>query len=64
MKKLTKIALVSSVLAMTLGINISAQAQEKRLLTIEDQFAFRQISDPQLSPTGDWIAYTVTNTDL
>ncbi len=64
MKKLTKIALASSVLAMTLGIGISAQAQEKRLLTIEDQFAFRQISDPQLSPTGDWIAYTVTNTDL
>ncbi|MDF5711150.1 MAG: S9 family peptidase [Nostoc sp. S4] len=49
---------------MTLGINIPAQAQEKRLLTLEDQFAFRQISDPQLSPTGDWIAYTVTNTDL
>ncbi|MEH2318837.1 S9 family peptidase [Nostoc sp.] len=64
MKKLTKIALISAVLAMTLGINISAQAQEKRLLTLEDQFAFRQISDPQLSPTGDWIAYTVTNTDL
>ncbi|MEH1794216.1 TolB family protein, partial [Nostoc sp.] len=64
MKKLTKIALASSVLAMTLSINISAQAQEKRLLTLDDQFAFRQISDPQLSPTGDWIAYTVTNTDL
>ncbi|MEH2163471.1 MAG: S9 family peptidase [Nostoc sp.] len=64
MKKLTKIAFISAVLAVKLGINIPAQAQEKRLLTLEDQFAFRQISDPQLSHTGDWIAYTVTNTDL
>ncbi|MHC5932175.1 hypothetical protein, partial [Nostoc sp.] len=64
MKKLTKIALACSVLVTISAINIQVQAQEKRLLTLDDQFTFRQISDPQLSPTGDWIAYTVTNTDL
>ncbi|WP_334980628.1 S9 family peptidase [Nostoc sp.] len=64
MKKLTKIALACSVLVTISAINIQVQAQEKRLLTLDDQFAFRQISDPQLSPSGDWIAYTVTNTDL
>ena len=64
MKKVRKIALACSVSTMILAMNIQAQAQEKRLLTLDDQFAFRQISDPQLSPNGDWIAYTVTNTDL
>jgi len=64
MKKLRKIALTCSVSAMILAMNIQAQAQEKRLLTLDDQFAFRQISDPQLSPNGDWIAYTVTSTNL
>ena len=64
MKKLRRIALTCSVSAMILAMNIQAQAQEKRLLTLDDQFAFRQISDPQLSPNGDWIAYTVTNTNL
>jgi len=64
MKKLIKIALTCGVSTMILAMNIQAQAQEKRLLTLDDQFTFRQISDPQLSPNGDWIAYTVTNTNL
>ncbi|MBD2436556.1 PD40 domain-containing protein [Nostoc sp. FACHB-110] len=64
MKNFRKIALTCGVVALALGINFQAQAQTKRLVTLEDQFAFRQVSDPQLSPRGDWIAYKVTSSNL
>jgi dipeptidyl aminopeptidase/acylaminoacyl peptidase len=40
-----------------------AQAQEKRLLTADDIFRGQEITDPQVSPDGRWIAYTVTGLD-
>jgi dipeptidyl aminopeptidase/acylaminoacyl peptidase len=41
----------------------SAQAQAKRGLRSSDLFALRNVGDPQISPDGDWIAYTVTSMD-
>lgn len=35
-----------------------------RSLKPEDFAALRDVADPQLSPDGDWIAYTVKTTDL
>lgn len=35
-----------------------------RPLKVDDQFALKDVSDPQLSPDGVWVAYTVTTTDL
>ncbi len=37
---------------------------ERRLLAVEDHFALQQVGDPQVSPDGRWIAYTVTTDDL
>ncbi len=34
-----------------------------RLLTAQDITAVREVDDPQLSPEGDWIAYTVRASD-
>jgi dipeptidyl aminopeptidase/acylaminoacyl peptidase len=39
-------------------------AGERRLLTVDDAFAIGQVGDPQISPDGHWIAYTVTTQDL
>lgn len=36
----------------------------KRALTIDDFFDLATIRDPRVSPDGEWIAYTVTTTDL
>lgn len=36
-----------------------AQAPAKRLLTIDDVFRGLEIADPQVSPEGRWVAYTV-----
>src|SRR5690242_13934136 len=35
-----------------------------RYLAIEDMFQLKDVEDPQLSPEGKWVAYTVTTRDL
>ncbi len=39
-------------------LNLSI-AQNNRPITVEDLFSFGRVSDPQLSPDGKWISYTV-----
>ncbi len=47
------------------GVPLSAQAQApaKRPLAADDVFRILEVADPQLSPEGEWIAYTVTSMD-
>ena len=33
-------------------------------LTLDDLARFRDVRDPQCSPDGQWVAYTVTTTDV
>ncbi len=40
-----------------------AQAQRKPGVTAEDYLSFEFISDPQISPDGQWVAYTVATID-
>ena len=40
------------------------QAATQRPIVVDDQFRFLDVGDPQLSPDGEWIAYTVTNTNV
>jgi dipeptidyl aminopeptidase/acylaminoacyl peptidase len=42
----------------------AAAAVAKRALTVDDYFDIKTVSDPQISPEGKWIAYTVTTPDL
>lgn len=39
-------------------------AQEKRRLSLEDLALLRDVSDPQISPDGAWVAYAVRTTDV
>src|ERR1700680_4461608 len=39
------------------------QAQTKPGITAEDYFSFEFLSDPQISPDGQWVAYTVATID-
>ena len=36
----------------------------QRYLTIDDYFKLKRVSNPQISPEGDWLAYTISETDL
>ena len=64
MRKFRKLAWVCGVVVALVSSNLQVQAVEKRLLNLDDQFAFHKVSDPQISPDGNWIAYTVENVDL
>ncbi|NUO83209.1 S9 family peptidase [candidate division KSB1 bacterium] len=41
-----------------------AQSPSKRLLTLDDLHTLREIGDPQISPEGNWMAYTVSTGDV
>ena len=51
------------ILALALILYAFAQAQRKPGVTAEDYLAFEFISDPQISPDGQWVAYTVSTID-
>jgi len=36
----------------------------KRPITVDDFFKFKNVRNPQISPDGRWVAYTVSKTDL
>lgn len=42
---------------------LAADVKSPRPLTLDDQHRFKDTGDPQCSPDGKWIAYTLTTTD-
>src|ERR1051326_1796733 len=51
------------VLLLTLVTGLGAQAPTPRPVMVTDLFRLREVADPQLSPDGAWVAYTVTGAD-
>ncbi len=51
------------VLPALLPSPLPAQSAPRRL-AIEDQFAIKRVASAEISPDGEWVAYTVTTTDL
>jgi len=41
-----------------------AEPGQKRRLTVDDLFSFKRVADPQISPDGKNVVYTVTTVDL
>jgi dipeptidyl aminopeptidase/acylaminoacyl peptidase len=48
---------------LILALASSAVAQKSHPFTIEDLLKVRRVSDPQVSPQGDLVAYTITDMD-
>ncbi len=59
MKKFLSLLLACSLMATTL----LAHSQEKRLVTLDDLALIKEVGSPQISPDGNWVAYTVTTHD-
>lgn len=51
-------------LALLLLLAASPVLAQKRAITFEDFIALKAVSDPQLSPDGKWVAYTVSTPSL
>jgi dipeptidyl aminopeptidase/acylaminoacyl peptidase len=41
-----------------------ADSSAKRSLTVDDYFRLKEVDDPQVSPDGKWVAYTVKSANL
>ena len=55
------------VLIVLLGVSVPALADkhvEKHPFSVHDMLAMDRIGDPQVSPDGQWVAFTVRSTDL
>jgi dipeptidyl aminopeptidase/acylaminoacyl peptidase len=57
---------VATVLLICLSVAVAAQTPQvqKRRLSLDDLAALREVSDPQISPDGAWVAYVVRTTDV
>jgi dipeptidyl aminopeptidase/acylaminoacyl peptidase len=53
----------AAIVAQAPGAPGGPGAPAARVLTPEDLFRVREVSDPQVSPDGGWVAYTVTTAD-
>ncbi|MCM2255356.1 MAG: prolyl oligopeptidase family serine peptidase [Vicinamibacteria bacterium] len=58
MRLLRPLSLLAGLLLALLPVAATA-ADGRRPLKIEDELALRSVSDPQLSPDGAWVAYTL-----
>lgn len=50
--------------AVAVSAPLSARAQTQRAITIQDFESVKGIGDPQISPDGKWVLYSVRSTDL
>lgn len=60
---LSRSLLLTALIASAAGAALSAQATTRPLTAGDLVYRLRAVSDPQLSPDGNWVAYTVTTTD-
>ncbi len=57
--------LLTSLLTAALAItSLSAQQPQKRPMTFTDLMAMKRVSDPQISPSGKWVLFSVTDVSL
>src|SRR4051812_30958998 len=51
-------------LAALVAADLHAQGRVQRPMTFEDFAAVRNVGDPQISPDGKWVLYSVRTTDV
>lgn len=52
-----------ALLSLLAGLPLGAQVAPPRLITPRDLLQLRNVGDPQVSPDGEWVAYTVSAVD-
>ncbi|HZM71527.1 MAG TPA: DPP IV N-terminal domain-containing protein, partial [Candidatus Cryosericum sp.] len=55
---------VSAAAAPAAAVPAATGAAARRLVTLDDLAALREVSDPQISPDGNWVAYGVETVDV
>jgi dipeptidyl aminopeptidase/acylaminoacyl peptidase len=60
----TIVALAAAVALLAVGVAVQAQTAAKRAITFKDLISLHRLSEPQISPDGKWIAYSVATPDV
>jgi hypothetical protein len=61
---LTKLTLLALLLLASATPVLAKEAGALRPIRIDDYFALKNVGSPQVSPDGEWVAYTVRTQDL
>jgi dipeptidyl aminopeptidase/acylaminoacyl peptidase len=64
MKTMRWVGLVALVAAMRMGVTQGVTAATTRAMTFADLMAMKRVSDPQVSPSGRWVLFSVTDVSL
>ncbi|MBW2493597.1 MAG: S9 family peptidase [Deltaproteobacteria bacterium] len=64
MSKIPKRLLLLVILIGATAAQPTHAAEERRRLTVDDLSAVKQVSVPQISPDGNWVAYAITEVDV
>src|SRR5215207_1161597 len=57
-----RLSCISLLLVLALANSLAAQTA-RRPMKLDDMTRFRNVSDPQISPDGQWVAYTISTSD-
>ncbi len=57
-------AIIMIALAAGHAFCLDEEAASPRSLTVDDYFRILTVDEPQISPDGKWVAYTVTTSDI
>src|SRR5438067_12265355 len=57
-------SVVAGATILACGLALAAQEALKRSITFEDMIKMHRIAEPQISPDGKWVAYTVSTPDM
>src|SRR5713226_5617884 len=64
MKSFTMRCVLAGALLLGAGLAVSAQEAAKHPITFDDMIKLHRITEPQVSPDGKWVAYTVATPDM
>lgn len=58
-----KLPLIILVFSLNLLLSLDASADGKRAISVDDLSLIKDLSGPQVSPDGSWVAYTISEVD-
>ncbi len=64
MNRLPHLLVIIGVFFIVSAPSTGATDTPPRPMKVDDYFRFRDVGDPQISPDGKWVAYTISTTDL
>src|ERR1039458_9446462 len=62
--EMTRVAVAQEPMSQNRDMGHPAQGQVKRPMTFADMMAMKRVSDPQISPSGKWVLFSVTDVSL